>query len=148
MIASTTLLNRIGTDLAKDAAVHAITDVTGFGLLGHALEMARGSKLTLVVNAPDLPLLSEAESLARRGFVTGASLRNWASYSDGVTLPAGFPEWRRHLLADPQTSGGLLVACAADRAQAIADRIAAAGYPRTRIVGHAQTGAPVVEVRG
>jgi selenide,water dikinase len=148
MIASTTLLNRIGTELAKDAAVHSITDVTGFGLLGHALEMARGSKLTLVIRAQDIPLLSEAESLAQRGFVTGASLRNWASYSDGVTLPPEFPEWRRHLLADPQTSGGLLVACASDRAEAIAAKIVAADYPRTRIVGHVKAGAPIVEVRG
>jgi selenide,water dikinase len=147
MVASTTLLNRIGMELAKDAAVHSITDVTGFGLLGHALEMARGSKLTLLIRTRDLPLLSEAESLAQRGFVTGASLRNWASYSDGVTLPPDLPEWRRHLLADPQTSGGLLIACASDRAEAIANEIAAAGYPHTRIIGHAEAGAPTVELR-
>ncbi len=75
MIASTTLLNRIGADLTKDQAVHAITDVTGFGLLGHGLEVARGSKLTLVIEASRVPLLNEAESLARNGFVTGASKR-------------------------------------------------------------------------
>jgi selenide, water dikinase len=147
MIASTTLLNRIGIELAKDAAVHSVTDVTGFGLLGHALEMARGSKLALVIRADDIPFLSEAESLARHGFVTGASRRNWASYSEGVTLPSGLPEWRRHLLTDPQTSGGLLIACAPDRAGAIAKVIAAAGYPRTRIIGHVEAGPPSVQVR-
>ena len=84
MIASTTLLNRIGADLAKDPDVHAITDVTGFGVLGHGLEMARGSRATLVIRFADLPLLSEAERLAQEGFVTGASKRNWLSYGDEV----------------------------------------------------------------
>jgi selenide,water dikinase len=148
MLGSMTLLNRIGAELAKDAAVHAMTDVTGFGLLGHALEMARGSKLALTVRADALPLLTEAEQFARQGFVTGASGRNWASYGDSVVLPAGFPEWRRHLLTDPQTSGGLLIACAPDRAEAILGGIVAAGYPLARIIGHADSGAPAVEVRG
>src|SRR5580704_10962399 len=119
MIASTTLLNRIGADLAQDGDVHAITDVTGFGLLGHALEMARGSDLTLVLRADDLPLLSEATLLAQQGFITGASVRNWASYGDSIVLPADLPDWRRHLLTDPQTSGGLLIACAPGRADAL-----------------------------
>ncbi|MGH6881909.1 selenide, water dikinase SelD [Hypericibacter sp.] len=148
MIASTTLLNRVGAELAGDTAVHAMTDVTGFGLLGHALEMARGSKLALVIHADVLPFLSEAQSLAQQGFITGASSRNWASYSDVVTLPADLPEWRRHLLTDPQTSGGLLIACAPDRAEAMTQRIVGAGYPRTRIIGHVEAGAPSVEIRG
>src|SRR5215467_12691891 len=88
MMASTTLLNRIGADLAQNAAVHAMTDVTGFGLLGHALEMARGSNLSLVIRADDLPLLPDTAALAQRKFVTGASLRNWDSYADGVVLPS------------------------------------------------------------
>src|SRR6478609_974916 len=82
MIASTTLLNRVGTSLAQDAAVHAITDVTGFGMLGHALEMARGSKLSLVIRLDDLPLLTDAAGLAQQGLVTGASGRNWQSYGE------------------------------------------------------------------
>src|SRR5262249_8030267 len=104
MIATTTLLNRIGAELAKDADVHAITDITGFGLLGHALEMARGSKLTLAIHAADVPLLLQARALAERGFVTGASGRNWASYGEGVTLPPALADWQLHLLSDPQTS--------------------------------------------
>jgi selenide, water dikinase len=146
MIASTTLLNRIGADLAEDGAVHAMTDVTGFGLLGHALEMARGSHLTVNIRADALPLMSEAAALAQRKFVTGASLRNWASYNDGVNLPADLPEWRRHLLTDPQTSGGLLIACAPDRADALLRQIIDAGYPRAAIIGHASAGAPGVAV--
>jgi selenide,water dikinase len=147
MVGSMTLLNRVGAELSTDAAVHAMTDVTGFGLLGHALEMARGSHLALTVRADDLPLLAEAEHLACRGFVTGASARNWASYGDSVVLPADFPRWRRHVLTDPQTSGGLLIACAPGHANDVLDRIVAAGYPYARIIGHADAGAPVVNVR-
>jgi selenide,water dikinase len=146
MIATTTLLNRVGAELAKDSAVHAITDVTGFGLLGHGLEMARGSKLTIVIRAGDLPLLTEATALAQQGFVTGASTRNWASYGGDVKLPAGLADWQRHLLTDPQTSGGLLVACAPDRAEAIVQKIVAAGYPAARVIGRAEAGAPGIRV--
>ena len=105
MIASTTLLNRIGPELAQDASVHAITDVTGFGLLGHGLEMARGSGCVLVFRDRDVPTFSQAASLAQRGFITGASRRNWASYGDAVLLPPDMPEWRRHLLSRPADLG-------------------------------------------
>jgi selenide,water dikinase len=146
MIATTTLLNRVGAELAKDAEVHAITDVTGFGLLGHALEMSRNSNVTLVLRAGDLPLLSQAVTLAQQGFVTGASLRNWASYGKDVNLPALMPDWQRHLLTDPQTSGGLLISCAPERAEAIARSIVAAGYADTRVVGHARSGPPLITI--
>ncbi len=146
MIATTTLLNKIGAELAKDPAVHAVTDVTGFGLLGHALEVARGSKLSVIINADNLPLLPEAAALAQQGFVTGASIRNWASYGDAVTLPAGLPDWRRHLLTDPQTSGGLLVSCDPQKADGIVRTINAAGYPAARIIGRVEAGAPRISV--
>ena len=148
MIATTTLLNWVGAELAKNPAVHAVTDVTGFGLLGHGLEMARSSELTVVVRAVDLPLMSEAATLAQQGCVTGASIRNWASYGDDVKLPAGLPDWQRHLLTDPQTSGGLLVSCAPDRAEAIVQRIVAAGYPAARVIGRAEAGMPGIRVEG
>jgi selenide, water dikinase len=135
MIASTTLLNRIGSELAQDPNVHAITDVTGFGLLGHALEMARGSGCTLVIRQSDIPLFSEA-----------ASLRNWSSYGEAVTLPADMPEWRRHLLTDPQTSGGLLIACARNSAAALVEKIIADGYPSARLMGHVEPGLPSITV--
>lgn len=148
MIASTTLLNRIGEDLAKDKAVHAMTDVTGFGLLGHGLEMARGASLSLTIRLPDVPYLSEAERFARQGFVTGASKRNWASYGESVILPADFEEWQRHLLTDPQTSGGLLVACDPERSGMILRQIVEAGYPSARIIGQVQHGGPNVRITG
>ena len=146
MIASTTLLNKIGAELAEDKDVHAITDVTGFGILGHGLEMARGSGLTLNIKASDVPLLAQAEKLAQEGHVTGASHRNWASYGASVVLPEGVPDWRRHLLTDPQTSGGLLVACAPGRANELVEKIKAAGYASARVVGTAEAGEAKVRV--
>ncbi len=146
MIATTTLLNRIGAKLAKDKAVHAMTDVTGFGLLGHGLEMARGSKATLVVDLKALPFLKEAAMLAQKGCVTGASHRNWTSYGESVSLPSGLADWQRHLLTDPQTSGGLLVACAPERAKDLLQTIVADGYPFARIIGRIETGPPAIRV--
>jgi len=146
MMASTTLLNRIGTDLSQDSSVHAITDVTGFGILGHALEMARGSNLSLVIHDNDLPLLSESKILAKQKFITGASMRNWASYAESIVLPPGLPEWRRHLLTDPQTSGGLLIACDSRRAADLLKQIVDSGYPRAKVIGHAEIDKPVVRV--
>jgi len=140
MIATTTLLNRVGAELAKNPKVHAITDVTGFGLLGHGLEMARGSKLKLVLRAADLPLLPAAASLAKQGCVTGASHRNWASYCDEVTLPSGYEDWQRHLLTDPQTSGGLLLAVSPEVAPSVLKDVIAAGYPFAKIIGRAEAG--------
>jgi len=147
MIASTTLLNRIGADLADDPAVRAITDVTGFGLLGHGLEMARGSGLRLTIDLASLPFLKDAARLAEDGCVTGASHRNWASYGGDVTLPIDLPDWGRHLLTDPQTSGGLLVACEPTAAEDIATRIASAGYRSARLIGVASEGSPSIVVR-
>jgi len=146
MVATTTKLNSIGADLAGDGAVHAMTDVTGFGLLGHGLEVARASNARLRLMAGDVPLLTHAANLVKQGFVTGASHRNWASYGEEVVLPAGFAEWRRHLLSDPQTSGGLLMSVAADRANAVLETVQSAGYPGARIIGAVEAGAPGIEI--
>jgi selenide,water dikinase len=146
MVASTTLLNRIGSDLARDPAVHAITDVTGFGLLGHGLEIARGSGLAIRLNASSVPLLGDAARLAQSGFITGASKRNWASYGASVRLPAEMPDWQRDLLADPQTSGGLLVSCAAADADRLCGLIRQAGYPLATTIGTVIAGEPLVFV--
>ena len=146
MIATTTLLNKIGAELGRDENVHAVTDVTGFGLLGHGLEMARGSRLQLVVRTGDVPLLAQAAVLAEHGFVTGASHRNWASYGSEVEMPAELPEWQRHLLTDPQTSGGLLIAVAPEHGQSILGTIRDAGYPAACMIGRAQEGRPTIMV--
>jgi selenide,water dikinase len=146
MLASTTLLNRIGGELGKDADVHAVTDVTGFGLLGHGLEMARASGVTLRLIGSSVPLLRRAHALAEDDFVTGASHRNWDSYGAGVVLPAGMSLTLRHLLTDAQTSGGLLVSCAADAAPALLERIRSAGYPAAAIIGSVAEGPARIEV--
>lgn len=143
LIATTTQLNRVGAELARLPAVHAVTDVTGFGLLGHALEVARGSKAALTLRWADVPLLSAAATLAQGGFVTGASERNWASYGHEVRLPADCPDWQRKLLTDPQTSGGLLVSCEATAADAILRTIAGAGFGAARRIGLVEAGSGV-----
>ncbi|NWF48286.1 selenide, water dikinase SelD [Hydrogenophaga sp. D2P1] len=112
MIANTTKLNTPGPDLAKLDGVHALTDITGFGLAGHVLEMARGSNTTVRIEMASVPLITGVRGLAAQGMVTGASGRNWAAYGHEVRLGAGLQPVDQALLSDPQTSGGLLVACA------------------------------------
>ena len=147
MLASTTKLNRIGPELADLEAVHAVTDVTGFGLLGHLLEMCRGAGLAADLDARAVPTLPGAAQLAQAGFGTGAATRNWASYGPDVRLPDGVPDWGRGLLCDPQTSGGLLVAVRPDRADDIVARCHAGGFTQAAIIGAFTDGAGVT-VRG
>ena len=146
MLATMTTLNLIGAELGKDSGVHAMTDVTGFGVLGHALGMARGSGLRFVLRSETIPLLPRAIELARQGFVTGASGRNWESYGAAITLAPDCPLWRRQILTDPQTSGGLLIACAPDRADALLRTIRKAGYSCASIIGEMRAGVPGIDV--
>ncbi|MBX3618950.1 MAG: selenide, water dikinase SelD [Rhizobacter sp.] len=142
MIATTTKLNTPGPDLAALPGVHALTDVTGFGLAGHALEMARGARCEVRLDWAAVPLLVGVRALAEQGFITGASGRNWAGYGADVALPAGFADEDRALLTDPQTSGGLLVSCkpaALDEVLAVFRRH---GFDEAAVVGSiAATGA-------
>ena len=123
----------------------AVTDVTGVGLLGHALEMARGSGLTVELTAQP-PLLDGVEPLAATGVRTGASGRNWDSYGASIDLPAGLEDWRRALLTDPQTSGGLLIAVAEAEADALLDLARADGFDRAAVVGRVVDGPARVRV--
>jgi len=141
MIESTTQLNTPGVELGRLAGVHAMTDVTGFGLLGHGLELARGSKLTANIRLADLPLLTGAAELAQAGFVTGASGRNWASYGHDVELFSGCADWQQALLTDPQTSGGLLVACAPEAVAEVLAVFQRHGFEHAAIIGDLQAGA-------
>lgn len=140
MIASTTQLNRVGADLADLEGVHALTDVTGFGLLGHGLELARGSKLGARIEFSRLPLLPGVADLARAGISTGASSRNWAGYGAEVELFSGCQDWQRALLTDPQTSGGLLVSCAADTVETVLAMFRSQGFPGVAVIGHLEDG--------
>ncbi|ANY14644.1 selenide, water dikinase SelD [Bordetella pseudohinzii] len=146
MLAATTKLNRPGADLGALPGVHAITDVTGFGLLGHALEMARGAGLTAKLRLSDLPWIPGVRALAAEGVVTGASGRNWASYGDAIRLGPKVGDAERALLTDPQTSGGLLVACAPEAAAQVMDIFAAGGFADAAVIGEMAVGDPVVQV--
>jgi selenide, water dikinase len=147
LIASTTQLNTFGKDLGQVDGVHALTDVTGFGLLGHALEMARGAGLSARINASAAPLLPGVEALARAGVRTGAAARNWSSYGEAVKLPAGLEGWRRDILCDPQTSGGLLIAVAPESAARVLAMAREAGFTASVIVGELGAGEPGIVVR-
>ena len=135
MIATTTRLNTAGPDLAALEGVHALTDVTGFGLAGHALEMARGAHCDVEVNWSSVPLLDGVEALAQQGFITGASGRNWAGYGAEVVLPEGFSAADQAMLSDPQTSGGLLVSCAPDALPAVMAVFKQHGFAQATVVG-------------
>jgi selenide,water dikinase len=136
MIATTTRLNTPGPDLAALAGVHALTDVTGFGLAGHALEMARGAGLDVLVDWSSVPLLEVVQALAQQGFITGASGRNWAGYGAEVVLPEGFSSLDQALLSDPQTSGGLLVSCAPYALDAVMEVFKQHGFDDAAVVGN------------
>jgi selenide, water dikinase len=146
MIATTTRLNKPGARLAEMAGVHAITDVTGFGLAGHALEMARGAGLRAVVDWPAVPLIAGVEALARDGLVTGASGRNWAGYGADVQLGAALPPLARDLLTDPQTSGGLLVSCSPDAVDEVLACFRDGGFDAAAVIGRMVDGAPGLQV--
>jgi selenide,water dikinase len=119
--------------------VHALTDVTGFGLAGHALELARGARCDVHLDWRAVPLLGGVRVLAGQGFVTGASGRNWAGYGHDVALPDHFAAEDRALLTDPQTSGGLLVSCDPQSVDSVLDTFRRHGFAQAAIVGQVAT---------
>jgi len=149
MIRTTTQLNTPGPELAALAGVHALTDVTGFGLAGHALELARGANLEVQIDWARVPLLAGVRELATQGMVTGASGRNWAGYGDDVALPAGFAAVEQALLSDPQTSGGLLVSCAPESVDEVLAIFKRHGFEAAAEIGEitAASGAAKLVVR-
>jgi len=143
MIATTTRLNTPGPELAAIDGVHAMTDVTGFGLAGHALELARGAGVDVHIAWSQVPLLEGVRELAQQGHITGASARNWSGYSEDVQLPtSGFDAIDQALLSDPQTSGGLLVSCAPESLDAVMAVFGRHGFAQAAVVGQVtpQTG--------
>ncbi len=140
MVATTTRLNTPGPALAALPGVHAITDVTGFGLAGHALEMARGSGCTAEIDWRHVPLLPGVRELAAQGMVTGASGRNWAGYGQDVQLPSDFAPQDQALLSDPQTSGGLLVACSPDSVDQVLATFRDQGFGQAAVMGRVAAG--------
>ncbi len=146
LIATTTQLNRVGSEIAQIAGVHAMTDVTGFGLLGHLLEVCRGSGLAAQINAAQVPLLTSAAGFAQQGIGPGAIERNLASFGDEVDFGAQVADWQQRLLADAQTSGGLLVSCSAESAPAVLAAFQAAGFAQAADIGTLTAGAARIGV--
>ncbi|WP_140635191.1 selenide, water dikinase SelD [Methylibium rhizosphaerae] len=146
MIDTTTRLNTPGIALAELPGVHALTDVTGFGLAGHALELARGAACTVRIDWSAVPVLEGVRELAAQGLVTGASGRNWASYGAEVNLPQGFADVERALLTDPQTSGGLLVSCAPEAVDEVLAAFRRDGFERAAVIGEVLEGSAGLEV--
>jgi len=146
MIANTTKLNKPGKALSEMAGVHALTDVTGFGLLGHLLELARGAGLEAQLEMAKIPLLPGVEQLAHDGYFTGASGRNWEAYGKDVELGAGVSQAQHMLLTDPQTSGGLLVSCDEDSVEEVLALFRREGFGDAAVIGRMAEGAARVVV--
>jgi selenide, water dikinase len=146
MIEATTKLNTPGTRLGEMDEVHALTDVTGFGLLGHLLEIAKGSQAAARLRWDAVPLLPGAIEFAREGIVTGASGRNWTGYGAKVKLGSGMGEAEKAVLTDPQTSGGLLVSCAPGAAGRVLEIFRSEGFAQAAVIGEITEGTPEVVV--
>jgi selenide,water dikinase len=146
MLDCTTQLNTVGHTLVEVPGVHAMTDVTGFGLLGHLAEICRGSRLGARVAFESLPVLPAALSLVQQGYNTGAAARNWASYGHDVRLPDDLAPWQQALLCDPQTSGGLLVSCAPQAVAEVLSLFRDAGFASAAVIGELQSGEPSITV--
>jgi selenide, water dikinase len=144
MLDWTTRLNTPGEALGEMRDVHAVTDVTGFGLAGHLLEICRGSKLGAEVKFDALPLIAEALDWAKQGVATGASDRNWKGYGHEVEFQG--EDWKRKLISDPQTSGGLLVSCAPEAEGAVLDVFRKKGFNEARVIGSLKAGTPKLTV--
>ncbi len=142
MIETTTQLNTPGPDLAELPGVHALTDITGFGLAGHTLELARGADCTLAIDWARVPLLDGVRALAGQGYVTGASGRNFAAYGHDIALPADFAAEDKALLTDPQTSGGLLVTCSAESVGEVLAIFAKHGFGAAAEIGEVLPAGP------
>lgn len=140
MIALTTKLNKPGVALSQLEGVHALTDVTGFGLAGHLLEMARGSNLMAQIDWNAIPVVQEAVEHVKADIFTGASTRNWAGYGSEVKLASNLELWQQNLLTDPQTSGGLLIACAPDQEAEVLSILNSGGFNNARKIGHFAAG--------
>ena len=145
MLKWTTKLNTPGQALAELDGVHALTDVTGFGLAGHLLEICRGSKLGAEVKFDALPVIPEALEWVKQGVATGASDRNWKGYGPEVSLPKDFSDYKTKLLSDPQTSGGLLVSCSPEAEQQVRGEFEKQGFD-ARVIGKMSGGPARLEV--
>ncbi|WP_208343336.1 selenide, water dikinase SelD, partial [Aetokthonos hydrillicola] len=141
-----TQLNKVGSILASNPHVHAMTDVTGFGLLGHLLEMCRGSGVKAEISFSQVPILPEALALASKGIFPGAAQRNWDGYGSQIEITSNLAKWETLLLADPQTSGGLLLSVAPESVPTVLEQLLAEGYGFSSVIGEFTLGEPGIKV--
>ena len=146
MIESTTQLNTPGPVLGCLDGVHAVTDVTGFGLLGHLMEVCKGSSLRARLDYSDLPFLNRAREFADAGYITGASARNWDSLKEHVVFAPEFGAIEQALLTDPQTSGGLLISCSPDAVTEVLSIFLQQGFSHVSVIGELVDGEVGVDV--
>lgn len=146
LVETATRLNTPGIALSALEGVHALTDVTGFGIAGHTLELARGAGLRAVLEWSKVPLLDGVAGLAAGGFITGASGRNWAGYGQDVTLDPALPAQAQALATDPQTSGGLLVSCAPEAVGDVLEIFRLEGFASAAAVGRMEAGEPRLHI--
>jgi selenide,water dikinase len=144
MVEWTTKLNTPGQALGEMSGVHALTDVTGFGLAGHLLEICRGSRLLAEVDFSAIPVIREALDWVKQGVATGASTRNLAGYGHEIEFKG--EEWQRKLLSDPQTSGGLLVACSAEAKDSVLETFKQQGFGEACVIGRLREGPARISV--
>jgi selenide,water dikinase len=140
LVKTTTQLNKPGAQFAEMDSVHALTDITGFGLAGHTLELARGAGMAAEIQWGQVPLLPGVAAMAADGFVTGASGRNWAGYGSDVTLASTLPSVAKDLVSDPQTSGGLLVSCDPSAVNEVLRIFRDGGFDQAAVIGRMKAG--------
>jgi selenide, water dikinase len=136
MIALTTKLNKPGVALSQLDSVHALTDVTGFGLAGHLLELCRGAKLSAQIQWDSIPVITEAVKLVKEDIFTGASPRNWLGYGHEIQMGSHLHAWQQNLFSDPQTSGGLLISCSPKATEHVLEILRADGFMQAQKIGH------------
>jgi selenide,water dikinase len=128
-------MNKRAAEILSGFAVHACTDVTGFGLAGHAFEMAHGARATFHISVDALPLLEGTLEMYRRGVSTGANKQNWAYVARHHRFARDLPAWHREIVADPQTAGGLLAALPESEAERAVQALRAGGVPHAAVIG-------------
>jgi selenide,water dikinase len=143
MIALTTKLNKPGVALSQLDSVHALTDVTGFGLAGHLLELSRGAKLSAQIQWDSIPVIAEAVKLVKEGTFTGASPRNWLGYGHEIQMASHLDAWQKNLLSDPQTSGGLLISCSPEATEQVLEILRADGFAHAQKIGQFVNGSGI-----
>ena len=147
LVESAVKLNSIGAELSEISGVHAVTDVTGFGITGHLMEICSGSGLSANLDLDKLPILPSASDYAQKGYSTGAGNRNWDSFGDNIRLPKNLEVWQKNILTDPQTSGGLLLSCSQDHADIILSLFHEQKYEHACIIGEMTIGGPHINVK-